>query len=428
MHRIALLLVFILIPQLSHAQVVRNIYYYAGFESGQVLKPSSLVDGMNIKTLTDPQIGDAFVYTDGAGGAGPATNWDTKVVKSEVVGGQTVVPRNGSYFLRSAIYFTKDYLNYNNGDSDKPRMLALNYSANTVDFDEETWVGFSIFLPKNWEHELGVRDHRGGNMLFVVNADTDSTFLALHPYVPPGETVTHWKLLVQTDDSSAYESSSAGEITDTHEWVDLGSAVPDLGTWTDFVIRFRSNPFSVATNPASKGIVDSMNKTYQGNRGILQVWKSEGAVDASNNRPMVQKINKVNVPMGLVPHATKKLRMDIRQYKYGWKKNPTTVEGPVWVGFDEFRFGITSRDGTTFKDVAPSGTPSVGSTTCTNTLTSTVSIPTGYGASYNLFTTTKELLVKASCSGTVRVESSHHPGVQEKPLHPLPLPRTPPHS
>jgi hypothetical protein len=45
-------------------------------------------------------------------------------------------------------------------------------------------------------------------------------------------------------------------------------------------------------------------------------------------------------------------------------------------------------------DSPPTGTP------CTNTLTSTVSIPTGYGASYNLFTTTKELLVKASCSGT----------------------------
>ena len=38
--------------------------------------------------------------------------------------------------------------------------------------------------------------------------------------------------------------------------------------------------------------------------------------------------------------------------------------------------------------------------TCTNTLTSSTLIPTGYGASYNLFTSTKELLVKASCSGT----------------------------
>ncbi len=37
---------------------------------------------------------------------------------------------------------------------------------------------------------------------------------------------------------------------------------------------------------------------------------------------------------------------------------------------------------------------------CTNTLTSGTSIPTGYGAPYNLFTSTKELLVKASCTNS----------------------------
>jgi hypothetical protein len=45
-------------------------------------------------------------------------------------------------------------------------------------------------------------------------------------------------------------------------------------------------------------------------------------------------------------------------------------------------------------------TEQVHALTCENTLTSSTAIPTGYGASYNLFTTTKELLVKASCSGT----------------------------
>ena len=44
--------------------------------------------------------------------------------------------------------------------------------------------------------------------------------------------------------------------------------------------------------------------------------------------------------------------------------------------------------------------PTTHAATCQNTLVSGTTIPQGYGASYNLFTSTKELLVQASCSGT----------------------------
>ncbi len=131
--------------------------------------------------------------------------------------------------------------------------------------------------------------------------------------------------------------------------------LPDLGKWTDFVVRYRANPFSTTTNPATAGIPGSKNQTYAGNKGILQVWKAEGPVGASGNRTMVRKFSKVNAPVGLVPHKSDRLMHTWRIYKYGWKRFPTHVKGPIWIGFDEIRTGLVGRDGTTYADVNPSG-------------------------------------------------------------------------
>jgi hypothetical protein len=96
-----------------------------------------------------------------------------------------------------------------------------------------------------------------------------------------------------------------------------------------------------------------MNRMYEGNRGILQVWKGTGDTDADGNRKMQLMIDKVNSPVGLVPHATTKIIHHWRIYKFGWHSNPTTLTHPVWFGFDEIRQGLVARDGTTFADVAP---------------------------------------------------------------------------
>jgi hypothetical protein len=138
---------------------------------------------------------------------------------------------------------------------------------------------------------------------------------------------------------------------------DLGPVSADMGKWSDFVFHYRFNPFSTATNPAAIGIADSRNKLYEGNKGILQVWKAEGAVDSSGNRAMAMKVDKVNQPVGLVPHSTENIRHYWRIYKFGWHSNPTTLTHPIWFGFDEIRQGLVARDGTTFADVAPSGAP-----------------------------------------------------------------------
>ena len=335
----------------SHTHAQSKVHAYAGFESGELQHKSSTTDGIYLMTLADPQDGTSF-YATGVGGAGPETNLDTKVVGSEVVGNETVKPRKGRYFLRSAIYLNKSYLSLNHMVEDVARsQIGFSDPVHRIDFDQEVWLGFSIFLPSNWEHETGVRHDGGAAQLLEFMAGASRSVFALKPYVTSGSTA-NWYLHLQTDDKSAEERKDSSTRVDK---LDLGSVVPDLGQWTDFVIRFRINPFSVATNPAKAGIPNSVNQLFEGNKGILQLWKSEGAVDGAGNRKMVLKINKTNTPIGLVPSSVEQLIVHFRIYKYGWRRNPTTVKGPVWVGFDEIRFGAALRDGTGYDDVLPSG-------------------------------------------------------------------------
>ena len=179
--------------------------------------------------------------------------------------------------------------------------------------------------------------------MFAINSGPSATLLGLTQYVPSGEKTARWFLRLQTSDSTATESGDYAT-----EWFDLGSIVPDLGKWTDFVFRVRSNPFTRATNPFQAGIPNSRDQTYEANRGILQIWKSEG-----DSREMALKVDRVNTPVGLVPLESDGLLIRFQMYKYGWRRNPTTVKGPVWVGFDEIRYGITDLHGTRYEDVAP---------------------------------------------------------------------------
>ncbi len=325
----------------------RNVHFTGDFETGQIQSKASTNNGFYIHTLPNPQSGSQSVSS---GTFGPSSGLDTRVVKSEVVGGETVTPRKGAYFLRSSIYFNKNYDELNDGAGNKPRSkIYMSDAAHRVEHDEEAYVGFSIYTPKNFEPELGVKDRRGSAMLYVINSSASRTHLALSQWVQGSTNEAHWFLFYNVNDSSTSEDGAAEKV------FDLGPVSADAGKWTDFVIRYRFNPFATTTNPAAAGIPSAMNKSYQGNKGILQVWKADGAPDSSGNRKMTLKIDKVNVPMGLVPHATEKLVHRWRIYKYGWHNNPTTVEGPVWFGFDEIRQGTTVRDGTGFADVSPSG-------------------------------------------------------------------------
>jgi hypothetical protein len=332
------------------AEAARTVQYTADFSTGQMQPAAENHDGLYVRTLPNSQSGSEYLSS-GSGGFGPTSSSDTKVVASESIGGETVRARAGSYFARSALHYSKNYIGLNNGTADKPRSeLGVINSAHRFGYDVEAFLGFSIYVPMNFEHETGILGRAGANQLLSVKEPTAASrgFFVLEQYVPSGSTKARWYFRYSVNSKSTLQDGG------TIESFDLGPVENDKGKWTDFVVRFRENPFSVDTNPATAGIAGAMNQLYRGNKGIMQVWKAEGPVDANGDRSMVLKVSKVGVPVGLVPHSTEERAISFRVYKYGWKENPTTVKGPVWFGFDEIRFGIAS-DGTGYSDVSPAG-------------------------------------------------------------------------
>ncbi len=327
----------------------KNVYFVGDFETGSIQSNGTRHDGFYVGTLPENQVSDEIMVA-GQVDLGPAAHADTRVVRSEQVGGQTVLPRKGEFFLRSEVFKDKNYLKLNADVKNKPRSkVYMSHESHKIEFDEEGYAGFSIFAPVNFEHELGVRDHRGDSMLFEMASDSSRTLVNLGVWVQKPNTEAHWYLRVWTSDTSTDDLGM--------ELIDLGPVRADTGKWTDFVFRYRFNPFKQDTNPAAAGIPNSKDKMYAGNKGILQVWKAEGPVGDDGNRTMALLVDKVNQPVGLVPHKTDGIKHLWRIYKYGWLKNPTTLTHPVWFGFDEIRQGMTARDGTTFADVVPSGLP-----------------------------------------------------------------------
>ena len=332
----------------GHAAAQQSLSYVGNFESGQIQRANQPKDGFYVKTLPDPQSGTDSISS-GDGGFGPDAKADTRVVHSEVVGSETIKPRIGNYFVRSALYYNKSYLGLNTeAGKDNPRTgFSMSDPVHRFDYDTEGYLGFSIYVPINYEHETGAPGTPGAIQLLAIKEpnSADRVFLVLEQFVPKGSNKAKWFLWYVT----SANSTNGGELTK----VDLGPVESDIGKWTDFVIRFRENPFSVETNPALRGVPLARNQVYEGNKGILQLWKAEGAADDKGNRQMVLKVNKVNTPVGRVPHATEGRVVNFRTYKYGWKNNPTDVHGPIWFGFDEIRLGFV-RNGVDYSDVDPS--------------------------------------------------------------------------
>jgi len=323
----------------------------AGFETGQIQPNVSAVDGLHIMAAPDPQT-DGSIYATGSGGFGPSTNYDVRVAQSASIGGETVLPRKGKYFMWHQISLDKDYTEWNgNAGKDKPRTESGFGEENMVQFDVEYWLGFSIYTPLNHEHETKVSHNGGGPTLLTAHTRVRDaeTFFSFAVRPESGSPYDHWYLNYSVNPNTV-------ELKELHR-TDIGSNKDDIGRWTDFVIRFRANPFSVDTNPAQEGILGAADKLFRANKGILQVWKSAGTtVDANGDRPMKLVLDIENAPVGNVPSKEDVIKLSFRVYKGGWRNIDTTVKGPIWFGFDEIRYGRAVLDGTGFSDVHPSGT------------------------------------------------------------------------
>jgi hypothetical protein len=331
---------------------VRHVRATADFESGELLGIQGGVDGFWIATLEDSTYANCNDFVSlTSGGFGPSTDYDAKVRSSVSVGGATVSPRSGDYFWGGFLDKTKDYSKVNGASAcsdttrDKPRYnMGWTNSFYHSDWDQEFWIGFSVFLPADFEHEHGVTHEGGAMSLFSIRPgnDTDATHLQLYVW-PTSSGANYWNVMYTNSATSMKELSSNKVNTN------IGLIDSDLGKWTDFVIRVRFNPFTTSTNP-SGSISGAANQTYSGNAGILQIWKSVGS-----SRTMTLVMNRVNQPVGLVPQASllNQFKTIFSAYKYGWKKNTTTVDGPIFVGFDEMFFGQAVRDETGYEDVLP---------------------------------------------------------------------------
>lgn len=330
--------------------LAENVHLSAGFETGRIQSASGNVDAFFVMTLPNPQNGSESIKT-GSGGGQPSSNWDSKVVREENRG-QQILPRSGNYFARSMIYANKDYTDLNDGLHKPRNALSLTAQEHRFDFDKEGWMGVSVFVPKDFEDEVGNRGSPGSIEVIVSNTDSAAYFFNINIFVPDGESESHWMLQYVVDDENV-EGQPGGRRN-----VSLGPVRYDKGKWTDFVIRYRANPFSVDTNPANLGIPGAKNRLYRANKGILQIWKSKGPVLASGDREMVRKFSILNKPVGQVPGTVQGkslLHFALRVYKYGWQREPSSVQGPIWLGFDEFRYGLAGRDGTSYRDVHPTG-------------------------------------------------------------------------
>jgi hypothetical protein len=170
----------------------QDVNFTGDFESGQIRSNGSPYDGFYIATLPDPQSGSTFL-SNGDSDFDQSSNADTRVVRTEIVGGETVKPRKGDYFARSEIFRNKNYLALNNFSKNRPRSKIYMSNSNLlINYDEEGYVGFSIFVPKNFESERGVRDHRGSMTLMTISDQGDGRLIDLSQWVQSPANEAHW--------------------------------------------------------------------------------------------------------------------------------------------------------------------------------------------------------------------------------------------
>lgn len=368
----------------------RNVHYSATWSSAGVASAGDLTDGGRFSSKYEPEGGVNAYSAPDEDLPKTASNLDQRVASSVTYQGETITARtSGGYFLQQAIYYTKEYesIQGNNGapsgsnDSlDKPRTYYdLTASAYECDFDREVWFGFSFYVHPDHVHDTRTRAHQGRCNIFNCGAGDNFSQFRIQTGGRPtsaqtgyigglGGNTEHYLLGFQTNATAV--ADMAGTYNSKTTWVDLGDMDDDLGLWTDFVIRFRLNPFASTTNPGQAGIANAKNHSYAGNKGIMQVWKSTGPyLDASRNRAMTRVFNLFNAPVGGVPHATLRLEYRMGLYKYGWKNNATDNTGWIYYGLDELRFGhrkalesgeVHAQFGTKDIDVNPSGLPLTG--------------------------------------------------------------------
>ena len=309
--------------------------------------------------------------------------------------GDTVSPRLNDYFMESRLNWQKDYNQQNSAPAgsggwpdDKPRCGFYPFKVNAdvgafgampVRWDKTFWMGMSIYVPTNWEHEtlhLGNRDATSW-MIIPIAADTASTdWFHMHLWGKEAGK-TEWMIEWSLNQTGHPFITEPAYNTGVYTEIDCGNVVDDqdLGKWTDWVIKMRVNPFATTTDA---GIFTGCRpEIYQGNRGILEVWKTFGPnnYDGNGNRQFKKVFSRVNLPMGNVPRLGNSPRTTPRIYRGNWnpdgRRDPRTRsgifgstgagnpndDGYMFLGMDCIYVGDEELHGTGFSDVNPGRLP-----------------------------------------------------------------------
>lgn len=364
-----------------------QVAYTADFESGAILA-AGVKGGFALQTTLSTQSGCEYTPVTSGGAATTDTTYDTHVVAgaSNSIGADTnVAARGGSYFLFQSLVYSRDYRGINGDPSctgtttDKPRnKIYGEYTQTTGAADTERWEGFSIYLPSDMKHETcctGTDNRKEIEMFNIDFGDNSRQIATLSYFVLDGSTsdfvLKVWTSSKSIDDTGVrkvLEGTPCDPVIEVCQvYYKLGDVVDDedLGRWTDFVIRWRANPYpsGLTCNPAtgdSSGtgtctlLSSALDHSFTGGNGILQVWKASGT--ASPNRTMTLVLD-ITGPVGLVPSSTDVIAHNPKGvYKHGWKKVPTTAfTTDIDIGFDEWRYGAASADSTEYSDVHPGG-------------------------------------------------------------------------
>lgn len=334
------------------------LLFSANWETGQHQPNGSLVDGGFPTTLPLPPIGgEGICIVDNSRGNDPLTSLSGTIAVTTsdtvVINGGTpeeITPRAGNYFLRIELPMDIEY-GPNNGDytcldpiKDRVRG-SLSFSNPTYRgfFDVEYWMGYSMFIPTDWEIDQATPN---GNLnartvqIFELGTDSASTNMEMGITTPLStSTESSYKFRYNVNATNSSEANGVETYIDSLEH--------DRGVWTDWVIRFRWNPFletTVVADNVSLFRGRTIGGTYEGNKGIVEIWKEVGA-----SRTFTKVFSRVNQPVGVIPHEyfyggvwTGPMLAVHKNYNFTWDKlndgsqSTSTRNGPIILAWDEF--------------------------------------------------------------------------------------------
>ncbi len=78
-----------------------------------------------------------------------------------------------------------------------------------LEFDDEGWMGVSIFVPRDFENETARNGSGGSIEVIVSNTDSSAYFFNVNIFVPAGKTEAHWVLQYVVDDMNVEGASGS---------------------------------------------------------------------------------------------------------------------------------------------------------------------------------------------------------------------------